>query len=680
MTVLSGWTPLGCGFDLAGASEANPNLWPPFPADLVSRAEVLELGPESVYLAWELALLAGKETGGAQQRAIILLALAALAAAAGGSSRLPLEGGDSYERILAALGATAADRSAINQLLDLFGSGRGGDPENGLFAVFGGANDYRPLIIDRGCLYIQKLHALEAGVGEALYTLICAPVEAESSEAAERALAEVFASPPRGPHGLIALDSGQKKAVSSVLNGRITVISGRPGSGKTSIVANLLRLVTRIGEPPLEAVALAAPTGKAADRMRRSISNHLSAISSSEKADRKLSDSCPPSSTLHRLLGYSPGNDFFWHNENNPLAEKLVIVDESSMIDLYMMDRLLKALRPEARLVLLGDADQLPPIESGTVLRDLCRSRAARKHNRVIVLERSYRARAENPDGKMIIETAAAINRGEDPVGAIEGIKPLIRNRVSELNFNGVEFLMPGTDEQRNAFFSAWRDRLQGTLEAFQEKLLYEYRSGPSGFDEDTSAALRAVIGHFEKFRILCATRIRAGGTGSAEVNRWFHRRRFGDLEKTGTKSENKPFLVGEPVLVTRNDYNLRLYNGDSGLILLVKAGSGTRGLPAEPMAVFPQGEGYVAFPLEALRGKLELAWATTVHKAQGSEYDHVAIMLPRIETRPLTRELLYTAVTRARRSVVLIGPQEVLSGGIRQEAERSSGLAEILQ
>lgn len=692
MRNLISWTPLGCGAAALGFARPASSGAPEFPIDLASRVEHLDLGVESVFLAWEIARLAGEGISPDQQRALVLLILAARMVLAEGSTRLPIIFRSYLERTLEEFKTTDQERAAIDELLESVQAICSGSEVSGLSEIFGGPDEYRPLIIDHGCLYIQKMHVLEARVGKDLRERITSEAAmTETGPAAEKqdisieiALREVFESPPSGPLGKVELDDEQKEAVRTALSGRLTVISGRPGSGKTSIVASLLRVLARVGNPPLESIALASPTGKAADRMRQSIESHLHAITDPNQADSRLAEACPPSSTLHRLLGYSPGQDRFWHNEHNPLAEQLVIVDESSMIDLAMMDHLLRAMRPEARLVLLGDADQLPSIDAGAVLRDLCHAGLTNERGRVVKLKKSYRAREEDLSGKKILAVAAAINKGNSPEisgddGGDGNEAMAVRKQVAELRFTGVEHLLPGDEAQRLAFYAKWRDRLRDSLPGLDERLSKVYISGPSGFDAETIDALRVILSHYERFRILCVTRVTAGGSGSTAVNDWFHRQWFDNLRSKGEPIVNSNFLVGEPVLVTRNNYNLRLYNGDSGLVLQVAAATETRHRSAEPMAVFPRGGGFVAFPLEALRGRLDLAWATTVHKAQGSEYEDVAIILPEVHLRPLSRELLYTAVTRAKNSVVIIGPEEVLASGITRSMDRASGLSDAL-
>jgi exodeoxyribonuclease V alpha subunit len=691
---LINWTPLGCGAAALGLTKSTSGGVPDFPSDIVSRVDHLDLGVESVFLAWEIARLAGEGIGPVRQRALVLLILATRMVLAEGSTRLPIISRNHLDRTLDDFKTTNQERAAIDDLLEGAQAICSGSDVSGLSEIFGGPEAYRPLIIDHDCLYIQKLHVLEARVGKDLRERILSEAVTPGLGTAvekpaisvENALREVFESPPSGSLGKIELDDEQKEAVCRALSGRITVISGRPGSGKTSIVASVLRVLARVGSPPLESIALASPTGKAADRMRQSIESHLQAITNPGKADSRLAEACPPSSTLHRLLGYSPGQDRFWHNEHNPLAEQLVIVDESSMIDLAMMDRLLRAMRPEARLVLLGDADQLPSIDAGAVLRDLCQAGLTNERGRVVKLKKSYRAREENSSGKRILAVADAINKGSSPEtsgdndGGDDGEEAMVvKKQVAELRFAGVEHLLPGDEAQRLAFYAKWRDRLRESLPSLDERLSKVYISGPSGFDAETSENLRVIHAHYERFRILCVTRVTAGGTGSTAVNEWFHRQWIDTLRRKSELVVNSNFLVGEPVLVTRNNYNLRLYNGDSGLVLQVATAAETRHRTAEPMAVFPRGGGFVAFPLEALRGRLDLAWATTVHKAQGSEYEDVAIILPEVHLRPLTRELLYTAVTRAKNSVVIIGSEEVLSSGITRSMDRASGLSDAL-
>jgi exodeoxyribonuclease V alpha subunit len=438
-------------------------------------------------------------------------------------------------------------------------------------------------------------------------------------------------------------------------------------------VVAILRALVRLGIEP-SSILLAAPTGKAAYRMAESIRGHLGGIESPEGPDRSLSEGCPDALTLHRLLGYSPRADRFAHHENAPLAGEVVVVDESSMVDLFLMERLVAALPPNGRLVLLGDADQLPSVDAGAVLRDL--APAARERGSAaevfpegsspewaVRLAHSYRMDAGDPSGRKILSFATHVNAGEAEALSNPGV--VVRcAAASDLSFDAVEWLDP-------------RDGLAAFLSVYEERFLASfaghsrtYRIDPNdgsllpGDVED----LDRLFSHFGSARILSPTR--SLPTGTHAINRFFH---ASHAERTS--SQNARFAAGEPVLVTRNDYDLGLFNGDQGAIVWVAEGK-----RRSRMAVFPREGGYRVVPLARLERLLEHAYAITVHKSQGSEFDHVAVVLPEEESPLLTRELLYTAVTRARRSVAMVGARERLEVAIRARIERHSGLAEKMR
>lgn len=668
---------------MSGKLAVSPHF--PFPADLAAKVEELDLGLESLFMAWEIAALAGEKEPGLR-RPITMLALACLLAAAEGHTRLPLVGQQLFSPVLQQIAVEEKDREALRQLIAGLPQTFGEKGSAGLKAVFGPAGAYRPLILDRGSLYLQKFHQLEERVSAALFERInWFSTETDSGDAiivpgqVDEALKDVLQNPPVVKERKISLDAGQQLAVKLALEGRITVVSGRPGSGKTAIVADLLRVVARLQHPPLEAIALAAPTGKAADRIRASVIRHLAAIADPSTADRNLLGNCPPALTLHRLLGYSPVEERFRHSERSPLAEKLVIVDESSMLDLAVTDSLLRALQPDAQLLLLGDADQLPPVDAGAVLRDICHSKLAAERGRVVMLENSYRAREEDSAGAKILAFAAALNSGAYPQKTGTPGDPPQRNELAALTFEGVEIYSPREESQSRGFMESWFSRHldRADLPSLLRSFSYDQRA--AGFDDQDQHDLKRLFAHFESFKLLCVTRVTAAGAGSDLLNRWFHQRWLAWLHDRGLPEGAGEMAVGEPLIVNRNDYRLGLYNGDSGIVLPVSLVRGTtKGLP-EPMAVFQRGESFSAYPLQALSGRVEPAWAITVHKAQGSEYDDVAIILPGSYIRPLSRELLYTAVTRARRSVVIVGSSAVLQEGALRSLKRFSGVTEIL-
>jgi len=604
------------------------------PPPLVEAATGLDVDVGELYLGVALA----RKLPEPAREAFVLLMAAARLAHARGSTRLPLTS-ESLASHLRDLGMP----ESLDPVLDLVGH------LHELAPIVGEPGEYAPLIVDAGHLYAQRMHALETRVAEHVRLRIRTRAIPETLDAA---IADVVAEPPRFDGHPAPLSEEQRAAVRAACIGKLTLISGEPGTGKTSIVVSILRVLARLGQP-LDRIALAAPTGKAADRMRRSIEATLERLGAPGLSDVTLLHACPPSQTLHRLLGYSRRGGRFRHHEGDPLGEDVVIVDESSMIDLPMVDRLLRALRPDARLVLLGDAEQLPSVDVGAVFRDLCRAVGEQASVR---LTKSYRMDPKDPSGRHVLKTGRAINAGQS--GKLFGRGGIHRRRVAELRFDQVEQV--GADE-RDAFLARWFDE-HARLDDALTKPTYRSRAGAFG-DADTTR-LRRLFERLERARILCLTRGRA--TGIDAINRAFH-------ERIQARGMSTYFAVGEPVLVQRNDYERGLFNGDQGVVLWV---AGTQG-PARPSAVFRRDAGFVAFPLDAIRGRLDLAHAVTVHKAQGSEHEVVAVVLPDEEIPLLTRELLYTGLTRARKSAVLVGDPRLVQVGAERFVERSSGLAE---
>jgi exodeoxyribonuclease V alpha subunit len=342
------------------------------------------------------------------------------------------------------------------------------------------------------------------------------------------------------------------------------------------------------------------------------------------------------------------------------------------MVDLFLMDRLARSLRDDARLVLLGDAEQLPSVDAGAVLRDLLPGEEAEDPRRgaAVRLTHSFRVDPTDPTGRLILTVASAINEGRvDRLLEAESRSLASRASPAEIAFRGVE-LLEGAGA-RPAFLDRWYvERVHG--EAWVEELRRQtFRHTDASFDERSRRDLERLFAHFEGARLLCVTRGEHTPTGAAHVNALLHAKAARAAGVAGASD----LLPGEPVLVLENDYERGLFNGDQGIILWVRAeGAGER---AYPMAVFRGRGGFAAFPLGALRPKLGLAYATTVHKSQGAEFDFVALLLPERDLPLCTRELLYTAVTRARRSVVLVGSREILASGARRRLLRFSGVGE---
>jgi len=612
----------------------------------VEQAELAFLGAEVARLARGLPR--------DEQRALAEVAAAALAAVRAGSTRVPV----------ASLGAGAG-------LVERARKHEAGDP---VTAVIGRAGDRTPLVIEGEWLYVERMRLLEErfcalvrerlaspardGASPARDGIAGAPADAR---AATRALKAVAEGPP-------ALTEEQKRAVRAALTAPLALVTGGPGTGKTTIVLALLRALAWTGMP-LDAIAVAAPTGKAAQRLQQSIAAGLGATRG-DISDAALRSGAPVPQTVHRLLGWSPTTGRFARHENDPLPHRVVVVDEASMIDLALMDRLVRALRPDARLVLLGDADQLPSIEAGAVFRDLCHALGG------VRLTTNLRV-ASDADARRILGAAEAINAGV--VDEVWRSAVATRASVSALSLAGVEHLAARwTDVADDLLDRWWKDRVtvSGDLERLASRVFHV--TGGRVDPADVPDA-RALFEQHARARILCATRVRGIATSTETIDDALLARLRGASRSRRWRAEQ--LAAGAPVLVERNDYERALFNGDQGVVLRVAEGGGA----AELAAAFPRAspardgtDAFEVFPLDTLQD-VAPAFALTVHKAQGSEFDHVALVLPETDMPLLTRELLYTAVTRARRSVLIVGEPELLARAVARTLERHSGIAERL-
>ncbi len=662
-----GWTPHG----VLGAGAAPAPALPPFPPDVVEAAAAQDLGPEIVHLAWELARLASPVDAG-EGRALLLLALSVLAAQRDGSTRVPLDAGGPLAALLASLGASDGDRRAATALL---GSAAAGEPR--LRTCSARRGPARRATTARCCAPTTTSTPSVCGSSSAAWWRACASCSRRRSPPTRRRWrrrsptsapappATAPASPSRSPTSRrppCAPPSAAGSPPSPAARA-----PARPGSSPRCSVSSPVWATRRWARSPSPRPPARRQTGCRARCARRSPQSPIPPT-----ADAALLAAPLAASTLHRLLSYSPSGEYFRRHERNPLAERLVIVDESSMLDLTLAERLLRSLPAAGRLVLLGDARQLPSVEAGAVFRDLVT--AARGSGRVAVLTRSWRMDPGDPAGSSILALAESIAAGSSP----RSTRLDLREDAGALAFSGAEMLLsPPTPIA--AFLERWWQHQHSRLSDWGELVTRVWSATSGAIDEGEAGELARLFAHYESTRLLAPTRGWSGGVGVAAINAWFRSALLRALELAPPRRDggdaDQP-LAGEPVLVTRNDYRRALFNGDHGIVLDVTA----EGAAATPMAVFRgAGGGFRALPLAALRGHLEPAWASTVHKAQGSEYDAVAVILPSADTRLLTRELLYTAVTRARRSVTLVGTVERLDEAVARAVERWSGIAEAL-
>ena len=474
-----------------------------------------------------------------------------------------------------------------------------------------------PLVVEGGLIYLRRFYRQECRVADRLVKLAAASATTAGD------LAPIAS--------VLTLDQGQLAAVQRCLAGQLGVLTGGPGTGKTRTVAALLTALLMTQQSPDVGelrIALAAPTGKAAARMGESIAASFDLLRSSGDssfgaAAEQLAMIDP--STIHRLLGVRGGGRF-WHDAKRPLPHDVVIIDEASMVSLSMMDALLDALRPGARLVLVGDPNQLASVEAGSVLGDIATASGVIAE-RVTELTVSRRFPAESRIGRF----AAAIRAGD--VAAADQVFP----DTDDGSDDGAAVLRFETDAA--AVASTVVEYARSTMVA-----------GQAGDAPDA-------IDGLERLRVLCAHR-----RGRAGVSYW--NQLVESSLSVGGRSVGGMY-PGRPLMVTRNDASRGLFNGDLGVVVRTDDGDRVAFGPSDPPRLVAPAH------LDAV----ETVHAMTIHKSQGSEFDEVVVVLPSPDSRLATRDLLYTAVTRARVGVTLVGDRATIAAAIARPVIRTSAL-----
>lgn len=638
-----------------------------FVGELMTRLRSFNLEEEMVQPALELvSWQSGLDLS--EKRALLVVSLVSLVLLQQGSTRMPLdeERSDDYlaDMVAGLLDGLQAEEGAqscsaaevLSTARRVIGSGR-------CSSIVGRDGEYKPLIVADGYLYHQKLRRLERSFVERVLRLLRHRDEDFGPGAAESCLSSI--------DGPFRLSEEQNRAVLAAVRNSFTIITGGPGTGKTSVVVAILRVLLELGVA-VDDIALSAPTGKAANRMEESIRDAVSGLSG-----RVCRIADVRTRTLHRLLGYSPSSGRFRRHENNRLPEKFVLVDEASMIDLYLMERLIRSLRDDARLILLGDADQLPSVDAGSVFRDLSAGTEASGVEKglapyTVKLLRSHRMDEQSASGRHIYNVAKLIRDGVaaglfDPQNA-GGV--VSREAAPDIAFEGVEFIDIEPGHRMDDLLEHWFRMQIANLRDFHELTKRSYGMGKEGFWARDLDDLALLYDHLNASKVLCLTRVFP--TGSESVNRSLHLR---FLEAAGQRSFTD-FAPGEPVMMLRNDYERNIFNGDHGIVVRAHEKSGRSRL----VAAFKRPDGYAAFPLNALRTNLEHSFAITVHKSQGSEFLHSAVLLPPRNLPILKREILYTAVTRSRKSVLLAGNKELLAAGVERALVRYSGISSLME
>jgi exodeoxyribonuclease V alpha subunit len=518
----------------------------------------------------------------------------------------------------------------------------------------GGDDEVLPIVVDRGGrIYLYRYYDHERQLARAIVSRIPNASLPSLNAAARRFLEERFAE---NAGRLSGRTDWQKVAVELALTNSLTIISGGPGTGKTTIVTTLIAALAM--NNPLPRIALLASTGKAAARMKDSMNKQMSTLS--PELRQRLPDRA---STIHMIMGAVPDSNDFRHNSDNPLPYDLIVIDEASMIDLSLAARLFSALLPETRVIMLGDKDQLAAVEAGAVFAEMAKNSFASgvvgnnslKENPLSGLSRkSAKPEQKNLSDCVVWLTENYRFRVDSPIAELASL--VVNSEDEKL----VQWLYDQKSDEVK-----WEDIGEDLPVNVVEQLVL-------GFDEYVEAVIQSgpekVLNAYENFCVLCA--VRHGKRGVAGINDILTRKLRSKL--SGQESAHSPWYHGRPVMVTENDYSLGVFNGDIGIAL-----KGNDGI----MNVwFAARSGDVRPITPSSLPAHQTAFAMTVHKSQGSEFDQVAFVLPAKDSPVLTRELVYTAVSRAKQKLSVYGNMEILRMAVKRHTLRRSGLAEKIE
>lgn len=512
-----------------------------------------------------------------------------------------------------------------------------------------------PFILQDGRFYLQRMWQDEGRVAQ-FFNQECAPL-LEETQPVSQVLNRLFEN-----NGDAADDvDWQKVAAAVAVTQRVAIISGGPGTGKTTTVAKLLAALILLSDKQKLRITLAAPTGKAAARLTESLGN---AIASLPLSDRQRALIPSEASTIHRLLGVKPNSLQLSYHQDNPLHLDVLVVDEASMIDLPMMARLIAALPQHARFILLGDRDQLASVEAGAVLGDICRfvewgfsrSKASQLsrltgyqldnarqlqgpaiRDSLCLLRKSYRFDANSGIGQL----AWAVNQGN-----AQRVSGCLNRRFDDVSW------LPLAEAQDYQLL------IDTCVDGYRHYLKMLAKSQP-----------KQILDQFNQFQLLCA--LRNGPFGVQGLNERIEQALANQRLIQRNPGQHSTWYAGRPVMVNRNDSALGLYNGDIGIALYDEN--------KELRVYFQLPDGSIrSVQINRLPG-CETAFAMTVHKSQGSEFNHTVLALPDAYSPLITRELVYTAITRARQKLTLFANENILLTAVHKPTERRSGLAERL-
>jgi exodeoxyribonuclease V alpha subunit len=575
------------------------------------------------------------------------------------------------------------------------------------------AIDNQLLVFNDNKLYLRRYFQFENDLGDAINARLVQPCQFEN-EAVAQCISALFPenTDDQANDGSPELD-WQKIAVANAINKNFSVIAGGPGTGKTYTVTKLLAALVMLNKSGQQKrglnIALVAPTGKAAQRLSESIVDAVAGFKSFIDAN-VLAEIPTQAQTIHRLLGVLPNSPNFKHQEDNLLSYDIVLIDEVSMVDLPLMTRIFRALKPQAKVILLGDADQLPSVAAGSVLADI----APRPHGGYSAENNAYLAEVCQLNNTQLTDfftgsqchenaycdylTFLVKSRRFDGQGGIgllaaSVIKGDTKTSWGLLTSSVTDNNLADTSQLKSEpLVPAQLSLAQGELSQWLAPLVKQYYQ-PIASCKDVKGAFALL----SQFRVLCATR--QGDYGVEHLN---------DLIKSYLGKNNSPYQQsqqvlyhGQPIMINENDYRLGLYNGDIGIIWQVIDQAGNTHLMAcfEDNTAIPlnsEGDANNALVDDAFHGirqilpsrlpKFESVYAMTIHKTQGSEFAHVAMVISATQgtqegskqargSKLLSRELLYTGITRAKKQLTIAANQSVWQQGVKAKVQRHSGL-----
>jgi exodeoxyribonuclease V alpha subunit len=524
--------------------------------------------------------------------------------------------------------------------------------------VVGRPGEFRPLVLDqRDRLYLYRYWDYEKRLSDSIKIRVQQDIRDVDATLLQRGIKRLFPDfKDRSP------DWQKVAAIVSILK-RFCVISGGPGTGKTFTIAKMLALLIEQAKGERLRIFLCAPTGKAAAKLKESIKTVKNALDCSEAVRVAIPDE---TYTVHRMLRTIPGSPYFYHHSENPLPADIVVVDEASMVDLALMSKLVQAVPADARLILVGDKDQLASVEAGSVLGDICGrdiipgfssdfiSKVARisgvrletedtncgdrsgLRDCIVLLKKNYRFAEDS----RIYALSRSVNRGD-----VDTTIQLLNPSNGDGSVDWARFSVPND------------------LTPIFERRILEWYTAYLKTDDP-----RKALELLNRFKILCA--LKKGPFGVETLNNIAER----VLAQHGLIAPGKQWYRGKPILITRNDYDLGLFNGDLGIIMAVQDSDNE-----ELYAFFPGASGELKRFFPQRIADHETAYAMTVHKSQGSEFEEVLLVLPEKDYPVLTRELIYTAVTRAKRKVSICVTEKICIAAIKRKIVRTSGLRDAL-